>query len=838
MAKPPPRRSASVGRQEVSSMSSLTLSSRQELQAMPLDEQMRHLARLEKEVAQRAAAEARAAELVEQMRLKVMQFEQQNDTNRSQAEAELSRLSDDLQRSLHRQYALEMRVQEDEEKIIRLQQTLPELAARRDHLLERHKLHKEEVAEFQKRALQDRMTMDAAEREMEELDIQIDRLRREKLDGEKMRDKLSAEVVVLRPLVQKVRAQERAELTVILRLQEALVRRGFDVFKAAVPAARAQRLLFEELLQRGQRCQVSGAMLRWKRWAGARVLWRRGCVSRERSFIRCALHLWCKAARWTQRWRRGCCRKVLLTWKRAVLRIADAKEWRSAKMLQQEVLRQWARHLEGLRYQRRNQRCLARLRLSRSKRRAFVCWREAARLLVDLRLRSGVACQMRRRKTVASAWADFRKAATTRRGARDGLQRRLGMLRLNLLRIAFASWCENGANRRRRRGSVAALAARRQEREQKLLLPAAFKALKLWAESRTLGKALCERRAQKGGRQLVVDALALWRAWALLSRRLKTSSEALRRRRRKQASTRWRQWTRRQASQRHASANMALIRRQQGWAAVATRLRWWSQRARTQRLQTSRSRTVLARRNLGVLRRWFSRWDIAVVRCLRAACDRMEQEAAATAEANAEMAQSRLAIEEAKSRREELQADIVEQIRIRRQAAADLRAQTEATRAQNAELLRQIEEERARKELLWRQVEVAKQERQKQLGVVDPQLKSLEAQLAAALEVQSSLRFAVLKCEAEAERAEKIRAEAEARQQELRMRLEDSRRSYIEAIGSLDAKTVVLTKDGYEAHQAAQRLEKALESQSAHWQLLQQQRLQLRSTERPSMELS
>ena len=42
----------------------------------------------------------------------------ENDSNKAKAEAELAKLSDDLQRALHRQCALELRVQEDEEKII------------------------------------------------------------------------------------------------------------------------------------------------------------------------------------------------------------------------------------------------------------------------------------------------------------------------------------------------------------------------------------------------------------------------------------------------------------------------------------------------------------------------------------------------------------------------------------------------------------------------------------------------------------------------------------------------------------------------------------------------
>jgi len=161
-------------------------------------------------------------------------------------------------------------------------------------------------------------------------------------------------------------------------------------------------------------------------------------------------------------------------------------------------------------------------------------------------------------------------------------------------------------------------------------------------------------------------------------------------------------------------------------------------------------------------------------------------------------------------------AEFAAEIQTRVAVVVAMWANVEEVRSENAIALTCLEEDRVATEALSREVERLKSRRDVCLRKSEPNLDGLEAQLAEALEVQGSLRFAVLQSGADAERVARDRDGMEAREAELRARFDDSRRAYVGAIDSLDRKAISLKHEGREAQQAAQRLEGLLDNTAFH----------------------
>merc|ERR1712194_615040 len=135
-------------------------------------------------------------------------------------------------------------------------------------------------------------------------------------------------------------------------------------------------------------------------------------------------------------------------------------------------------------------------------------------------------------------------------------------------------------------------------------------------------------------------------------------------------------------------------------------------------------------------------------------------------------------------------------------------------RAESDDMLSTLEAERERKGPLQSELASLKAKISSAQRHGDADIATLEAQLVSAIEVQGSLRFSLLRSQAEAQRACTEREDLEAKASELRQRLEEARASYLVAIDVLDRRVASLEQEGSEAERTAERLERALESVS------------------------
>jgi len=157
---------------------------------------------------------------------------------------------------------------------------------------------------------------------------------------------------------------------------------------------------------------------------------------------------------------------------------------------------------------------------------------------------------------------------------------------------------------------------------------------------------------------------------------------------------------------------------------------------------------------------------------------------------------------------------LTQQIRAKEAETTAVRARAAAVRAEGSEVFASLEAEREHKGPLLSEIATLKSKISSTQRHGESDLAVLEAQLVSAIEVQGSLRFSLLRSQAEAERACVERESMEAKVAELRSRLEEARASYLVAIDVLDRRVATLEKDGREAERTVERLERALESVS------------------------
>ncbi|CAE8611021.1 unnamed protein product [Polarella glacialis] len=357
-----------------------------------LEWQIRRLAELESACAQRGASEAKAAELVEQMRVKVRQFERQNAANVAGAEQELSRLSDDLQRSLHAKHTLEVRVREGDRRVDQLRVTVADLSAGRDVAVARRCALAEDSARARRQAAEETEAKDAAFQRLHRLALEAERLRSEVEGREAVNATLQRELASLRPAVVRLCRRERAELVLLERLQRGLLGRCFWALwrRRSTARARGERPRLQALRQR---TSVEGPSFRafacWAQGCQSLRRWRSGCQVRARDRLRRCLTPW---RRWT-RWARLCgarlCASCFGAWSQAARNVTQRRQSRERRRALQEAFRCWTSVVADLRQVYLCSSALARLIKRRLSLEVTRCWSSAAQ-----------ACQARRRARV------------------------------------------------------------------------------------------------------------------------------------------------------------------------------------------------------------------------------------------------------------------------------------------------------------------------------------------------------------------------------------------------------------------------------------------------------
>lgn len=197
---------------------------------------------------------------------------------------------------------------------------------------------------------------------------------------------------------------------------------------------------------------------------------------------------------------------------------------------------------------------------------------------------------------------------------------------------------------------------------------------------------------------------------------------------------------------------------------------------------------------------------------LGACCVQLVEQIESAERTAAAIEAERTTMEAAQQQNEAARGDLRSEIAAKEAEAAELEARAEQTRSENAELVSRLQREREECRPLQAEVDALRKQLAEARHRGDLEVAELEAQVVDAIEVQGSLRFSLLRSQAEAERALCLRESMEARATELRERLEEARASYVYAIDALDQKVAGLEREGFEAERAAERLERALES--------------------------
>mmetsp|Transcript_63133 Transcript_63133/g.150509 ORF Transcript_63133/g.150509 Transcript_63133/m.150509 type:complete len:691 (-) Transcript_63133:7-2079(-) len=260
----------------------------------PLELLVRRLARLESDCAQRAASEARVAELVEQMKLKVQQFERQNAANMRSAEDELSRLSDDLQRSLHAQHTLESRVNTGERRVMELRRSVEEVSAERDAAAAQHRAQVNERLQLERQTAEEHELREAMSRKLRDADSDAAKLRADLIRCDRERVSLDVELQKLQPKVEKLQKLEPLEATMSSRRQERSLAKAWASLRSYCQRSRrAREVCLSTVGKAKQRayirsvfeawCAASSASMRRRRLSGI-VMAQRRCLACRSTF--------------------------------------------------------------------------------------------------------------------------------------------------------------------------------------------------------------------------------------------------------------------------------------------------------------------------------------------------------------------------------------------------------------------------------------------------------------------------------------------------------------------------------------------------------------------------
>eukprot|EP00401_Gymnodinium_catenatum_P025725 CAMPEP_0117555362 /NCGR_PEP_ID=MMETSP0784-20121206/51235_1 /TAXON_ID=39447 /ORGANISM="" /LENGTH=794 /DNA_ID=CAMNT_0005352565 /DNA_START=42 /DNA_END=2426 /DNA_ORIENTATION=+ len=781
-----------------------------------LDQQFRRLAKLEGECAQRAAGEARAAELVEQMRLKVQQFERQNGCNVENAEAELSRLSDDLQRALHHQHSLEIRVQQGEERVAMLRHSTTALTAERDAAAARQLAHLDECAMLQRRVQEERDATDTALQQLHESAVETERLRAKITDSETAQRRLSAELGSLQSWGDRRRRLEHARFSLMQRRQFRTTRNAFLAFAYNCPVAREERGLMERLRQRVRRSMVAAVI---PGGAARQKLGFAGVPRTSRGSI-CVL----VALSDFGNSRRGGSLDGVAT--RAGFVCMVGGMLRSAlpmlatgglrKALVRILLQAWRITTQAACQLQQRQACVIRLHMRRLLRELLREWVLAVVRRHELNDRTRALFCRRQLTALGATLRHMRKRASMGRVRVPVMARVHATQTEKLRRVAFAAFRRWAVRRRTIVTFIAALPARRLRLEREQVLPLAFAAFQSAREQGHSALSCAHSTRRLRILEFAAVAVQAWRAQAILQGREHAIKSLALARRRHAGMVRWCAWVSTRRNDRRCRAARDALHVRLAELRVGGRLCWWAKRVRLRRLRAVRLATSSARARLSLCRSIFASWDVAVRRSLFADCTELVDQAQLAGEKNAAMEAQRGVFDETQREGELVHAEFAAEIQTRVAVVVAMWANVEEVRSENAIALTCLEEDRVATEALSREVERLKSRRDVCLRKSEPNLDGLEAQLAEALEVQGSLRFAVLQSGADAERVARDRDGMEAREAELRARFDDSRRAYVGAIDSLDRKAISLKHEGREAQQAAQRLEGLLDNTAFH----------------------
>mmetsp|Transcript_57360 Transcript_57360/g.134481 ORF Transcript_57360/g.134481 Transcript_57360/m.134481 type:complete len:697 (+) Transcript_57360:85-2175(+) len=655
---------------------------------------VRRLTKLENDCAQRAVSEARVAELVEQMRLKVQQFERQNAANLQNAEEELSKLSDDLQRSLHAEHSLETRVRAGELRLAEMRQLVKEAAAERDAECARHKAIVGERLQLDHQVSEEHAAWESMSAKLQEADAEVAKLRADLAKCDSDRVNLDAELAKLRPEVTKRRHLERSETTITERRDRLVIQHAWAEFRRSCQCSRRVR-------------EASLATVR---------------RARRTSLLQRTVELW----------RLSACAAMQA---RRLAGIIMARH-RSAK------LRQALRQLQTALLQRQRH----------------------SLLLHD-------ASAYRSRQLQLNAFRALRAVSAEPTMGEPCPEVRVSMLvRMHVLRRTF--------------GELLRLA------EQ--------------AGHVKLGLATWVKAKQQ---RLATSSFHGWRAVLSWQRCVARCSAQFRKLRLKASLNRFSHW----AYVRRNTTRVALQGALEGVAHTIMHRRfvWWREAFRRSKLLARRGETVVDRRKLVLLRLAVDSWCMTVHLALRNACEGLAAELQEAGQAAATV-ELRCAKHAENQRLAELaHMDLESEVQSKAAEAADLHEQTQRLKRGNMALLTKLNQEVDEGENLRRELEHWQARRLVHLE--ETAQTSLESQREEALEMHGELRFALCRAEVEAARVAEGKATAEARLLSLQERLGEARHSYVHAIAQLDSKASHLAREGRDAREEAEQMERVIE---------------------------
>lgn len=776
-----------------------------------LDHQLQQLARLEGECAQRAASEARVAELVEQMRHKVQQFELQNKANVRSAEEELSRLSDDYQRALHKQHALEARAQEGEYRIAELRRMVCELSSEAETAAARRLVHVDECVQLRQRVADERRAKDLSMRHLHDAAIEAEELHEKIRTTTLVHARLKGELELLHPTAFRLERHSAITEVVVRRAGQTLLRKGFRAFVRACARAQEERARQVNLQCCANLNRLGLAFGTWRVVAsqlmGARAMSRRT----DAALLASTLQRWLLCVRRFQQVRVLLCGHILRAWMAAAQRATRERYWHEGRRTRGRYFRRWRGVVHESRKMCGYHACAVRICDQQFVRVAVRQWTWAAQTRRVHRDRAAeIALRRKRRSTLRAFGALSLDKRERQLLANAGAL--VGQAHRHRLKATVIQAMQKFTfSRQRARLTIPRLAQASARADARRLLPKAFGSFQIFhTRLDRLRRSFAEMQ-RLALRQMAVVVLKAWH-WAVCGQ---ASVHAGRARlcgcRRRTALLRWRVLATDRRKAQLGSAISALLPARRAGRASGRSLGWWATWARRNRLLEFRRRTVLGRGQLALARVALNCWDDAVRATLAERCDHLSQRLEQAAQRVAVAQARRGAVEAAQRQGDQACADLANEVRRKMAEASDLWQRVDDARVRNGELLILLEKEREVVQALGGNVTQLRAECDGQAVVDDFAVRQLEDQLREALEVQGSLRFALLRSEADVERVGSQHNLASARIQELQARLDNTRNHYVMAVDSLDRKTADLTKQGWEAQQSAQRLEKVLE---------------------------
>lgn len=771
-----------------------------------LELQLRRLAKLEGECSQRAAAEAREKELVEQMRNKVRQFERQNVENVENADEEMARLSDDLGRSLQAHRALEARALQGERRVEELRRGVEELAADCAAEAARRRGHIDEVRRLQFAATEERAACAAAAAQLRGTEEASSRLSREIANSSAARLGLEDELQHLGPHVARRRGFDRAAEAAAEQAWARAASRAFRRFAAGVRAAQRQRPRVEIFRRNVRLGFITLALGRWVQFCRLCRQQRCWTLPHEAPVLASSFRSW---ARWgalrsnSGRWLR---RRAMLCWSQAAQCCALARKDRYLRSLCTRLILRWRGlvigssqllHLDTFAWRLRRRRVLL----------VFVdIWRRGS---VELHGQEAGCNGLTQRRELAYLRASFRVLcmySACRRHLAATLVLARGLTIARIARAVLQAFQQNWLYQLRFRAIASDVASHHVALQRKRLQRKAFDAFWILVNQRRRLRTLTLQARHGRCTELFSTVVPAWRDATLWQQR---SSDSLTRplsRRRRACVRHWSSWAHAQRRTRTFSNSCFGFRLRRSARTASSCFGQWARHVTSRHVHATREHEVAARQRLSLGRRALRAWDAAARRSIMEGCERLGSALDCAAEAQAAGAERLEHLERGQRQEALARLELASEARRRMKEAAELGETIAGAKRQTAGVLASLEREQAVAAGLRSQLAELKAARCR------PRVPGVQVQLEEALEVQGSLRFALRQTGAEAERLAEARARAEALAQELRGRVSDAGNSYVQAVDALDQKRSTLAKEGREAQQACRSMEKALES--------------------------